>query len=437
MPARLKSESPVAAGGSAWPWNWNSGATSPRPAARNTSPALAQILAVQARRNERRLNGFRAAIWSSVGLITGGAGLLTGGGISPGSALALLWGIVSAILGLTLLRHYYRDWLAAVLSTIDITLLAWCMDAGHRYLLRTDPTLVSHQLYASGIVLLALLTANVLRFSWRLSLWSVAYGAFAYWFILWRNHAIDVLSYVELTAFVLLGWMLAYSARKLGSIVRQVVERDALTRYLPLPVVDRITRDPGAINLDGESQVITALFSDLRGFTALAEDMAPDAVVSMLNEYFGEMAAEIANHGGIPMQYSGDSLYVVFPAAGGVDHARRAIAAAQGMLQRLESLNARRLARNLPPLGVGIGLHTGPVVGGPIGSPELLHYTYIGDTVNIASRIEHMTRDLQRPLLVSGPTLEMAGGPAGYRAELVGNVSLRGRRETLPLWAVS
>ena len=382
------------------------------------------------------MNGFRAAIWTSVGLITGGAGFLTSAEISPGSVLALIWGLTSAVLGWTLLRRYYRDWLAAVLATVDITLLALCMDAGHNYLLRTDPSLVSHQLYASGIVLLALLAANVLRFSWQLSLWSVAYGAFAYWLVLWRNHAIDVLTYVELTAFALLAWLLAYSAWKLHSIVRQVVERDALTRYLPLPVVDRITRDPAAINLEGESQVVTALFTDLRGFSTLAEDMAPHAVVSMLNEFFTEMAAEVAKHGGIPMQYSGDSLYVVFPAAGGEDHAKRAIAAAQGMMLRLEVLNHSRHDRGLAPLGAGIGLHSGPVVAGPIGSPELLQYTYIGDTVNIASRIEHLTRELQRPLLVSGPTLDLAGGPACYPAEPVGTVTLRGRREPLPLWAL-
>lgn len=404
---------------------------------RDTSPALAQILAGQAWRNEQRLNAVRIAIWSSVGLITGGAGLFSGPGASPGSVLALLWGALSAVIGLTLLRHRYRGWLATVLSTIDITLLAWCMDAGHHYLLRSDPSLVSHQLYASGIVLMVLLAANALRFSWQLSLWSVAYGTLAYGFVLWRNQAVDVLSYVELMAFGLLGWILAYSTWKLRSIVRQVVERDALTRYLPQPVVDRISQDPGTINLEGESQVVTALFSDLRGFTTMAEDMAPAEVVGMLNEFFCEMAAEVVSHGGIPMQYSGDSLYVVFPEAGGADHAGRAIKAAQGMLRRLEVLNEDRKRRMLPTLDAGIGLHSGPVVGGPIGSPELLQYTYIGDTVNTASRIEHLTREFQHPLLVSGQTLALAGGPDVFNAEPVGDISLRGRREPLPLWAVT
>jgi adenylate cyclase len=401
------------------------------------SPALAQILHAQAWHNERVLNAFRAAIWTSIGLITGGAELATSDSLSPGAALALVWGCFALVSGFTWLRRWHRDWLPTVLSTMDITVLALCMDAGHRYLLRNDPTLVAHQLYGSGIVLMALLAACVLRFSWRLSVWSVAYGATAYWLVLWLNGAVDVLTYVELTAFALLGMVLAYSAHKLGAIVRQVVERDALTRFLPAPVVDRITRDPGTVVLGGESQQITALFADLKGFTALTETLAPDAVVRMLNEFFSDMSAEITAHGGIPMQYVGDNIYAVFPEAGGADHARRALEAALGMLRRLEALNARRRQRGAVPLAAGIGLHSGPAVAGPIGSPELLQYCYVGDTVNTASRIERMTRTLDRTLLVSGTTLERAGGVAAFHAEPVGDTPLRGRRETVPLWAVS
>ncbi len=403
---------------------------------RADSPALRQILRAQAWRNERVLNVFRAAIWTSIGLITGGAELATSASLSPGAVLALAWGCFAVVSGFTWLRRWHRDWLPTVLSTMDITVLALCMDAGHRYLLRNDPTLVAHQLYGSGIVLAALLAASVLRFSWRLSAWSVAYGATTYWLVLWLNGAVDVLTYVELTAFALLGMVLAYSARKLGAIVRQVVERDALTRFLPAPVVDRITRDPGAVVLAGESQQITALFADLKGFSALTESLAPDAVVRMLNEFFSDMSAEITAHGGIPMQYIGDNIYAVFPEAGGADHARRALEAALGMLRRLDALNARRRQSGAVPLAAGIGLHSGPAVAGPIGSPELLQYSYVGDTVNTASRIERMTRTLDRTLLVSGTTLERAGGVAAFQAEPVGDTPLRGRRATLPLWAV-
>jgi adenylate cyclase len=320
---------------------------------------------------------------------------------------------------------------------VDITVLALCMHAGHRYLLANDPDLVPHQLYGSGVVLVVLLATNVLRFSWALSLWAVAYGAAAYWLVLWMNRAVDVLTYVELTVIALLGLMLTYYARRLGAIVRQVVERDSLTRFLPSPVVESVIRDPAALDLEGEAQEITALFADLRGFTTFSERFPPHAVVQMLNEFFTEMAAVITAHGGIVMQYVGDNLYAVFPEKGGADHARRALGCALDMLARLEALNARRSARSEPVLAVGIGLHTGPVIAGAIGSPELLQYSYVGDTVNTASRIERLTRVLGRTLLVSGTTFARAGGKAAFDGELMPAEPLRGKREAQTLWAVS
>jgi adenylate cyclase len=409
----------------------------PAPRAARDSPALQQILGAQAWRNERLLNVFRFAIWSGVGLITGGAELYASSSISPGALLALAWGVVAAISGLTWLRHLYRDWIAALLATVDITVLALCMHAGHRYLLANDPDLVPHQLYGSGVVLVVLLATNVLRFSWALSLWAVAYGAAAYWLVLWMNRAVDVLTYVELTVIALLGLMLTYHARRLGAIVRQVVERDSLTRFLPSPVVESVIRDPAALDLEGEAQEITALFADLRGFTTFSERFPPHAVVQMLNEFFTEMAAVITAHGGIVMQYVGDNLYAVFPEKGGSDHARRALGCALDMLARLEALNARRSARGGPVLAVGIGLHTGPVIAGAIGSPELLQYSYVGDTVNTASRIERLTRVLGRTLLVSGTTFARAGGRAAFDGELMPAEPLRGKREAQTLWAVS
>lgn len=409
----------------------------PAPRAARDSPALQQILGAQAWRNERLLNVFRAAIWTGVGLVTGGAELYASGSISPGAVLALAWGIAAVVSGLTWLRHVYRDWIAALLATMDITVLALCMHAGHRYLLANDPGLVPHQLYGSGVVLVVVLATNVLRFSWVLSLWAAAYGAAAYWAVLWINGAVDVLTYVELTVIALLGLMLTYYARRLGTIVRQVVERDSLTRFLPSPVVESVIRDPAAVDLEGEAQEITALFADLRGFTTFAERFPPHAVVQMLNEFFSEMAAEITAHGGIVMQYVGDNLYAVFPEKGGPDHARRALGCALGMQVRLDALNARRSARREPALAMGIGLHTGPVIAGAIGSPELLQYSYVGDTVNTASRIERLTRTLGRNLLVSGTTFARAGGKAAFEGEAVTAEPLRGKLEELTIWTVS
>jgi len=158
--------------------------------------------------------------------------------------------------------------------------------------------------------------------------------------------------------------------------------------------------------------------------------------VCLLKEFFTEMADEVASRGGIMVQYVGDNLYAVFPEGDDADHARRVIKAGRSLLRRLEVLNARRRARGEPPLAAGVGIHSGPVVAGPIGSPELLQYSYIGDTVNTASRIQGLTRKLGRPLLVSGPALDRAGGAVRFGAESVGEEQLRGKRGALPIWAV-
>ncbi len=400
------------------------------------SPALEQILAAQAWRNERVLNVFRAVIWSGVGLITGGAELYASGTVSPGALIALGWGGAAVVSSLTWLRRVYRRSIAALLAVTDISVLAVCMQAGHRYLLAHDPELVPHQLYASGIVLVVLLATNVLRFSWTVSLGTVAYGGLAYWFVLWINGAVDVLTYVELTVIGLLGLMLAQYARKIGAIVRQVIERDSLTRFLPAPVVEMVSRDPTAVDPQGEAQEVTALFADIRGFTGLTEALGPRAVVAMLNDFFAEMATEIGSHGGNLMQYIGDNIYAVFSERGTPDHARQALECALGMLRRLEALNARRATRGEPAIAIGIGLHTGSVVAGSIGSPELLQYSYVGDTVNTASRIERLTRRLERDLLVSDVTFERAGGAAELEGELMPPERLRGKSGVQVVWAV-
>jgi len=411
--------------------------SAPTPVTRVASPALAQILEVQAWRNERLLNGFRVTIWATVGAITGGAEIYASGSVSPGSLLALAWALAATVSGLTWLRRFYRNWVSALLCTIDITVLALCMHAGHRYLVANDPALVAHQLHASGLVLMTLLATSMLRFSWQMSLWFVLYGAATYWYVLEINQAVDVFSYVEIAVIALLGLMLIYNARKLHSILLQALERDALTRFLPKPIVERISRDPSAVDFKGEAQEITALFADLRDFTGLSERLAPHAVVELLNTFFTEMANEITPRGGILMQYTGDNIYAVFPAKGAVDHPRRAVECGLAMFRRQAELNTQRIASGKPLLAMGIGLHTGPVVAGTIGSPELLGYAYVGDTVNTANRIERLTRVLDRPLLVSGVTFERAGGTTAFQAEAMQMMELRGKRELHAIWAVT
>jgi class 3 adenylate cyclase len=197
------------------------------------------------------------------------------------------------------------------------------------------------------------------------------------------------------------GGLLAFSSVLLRRIIHRVKERDAFARFLPGPVVERLTRDPTAIQLGGERQDATVLFTDIRGFSQIADEVEPEVVVALLNEYFQEMVEEVFDHHGILDKFIGDGLCAVFNDLGGDDHAHRAVACAQGMIARLATINAARVGRGEEAIAIGIGIHTGKLVAGNIGSQRRLEYTHIGETVNTAARIEGMTKDLAVPLLIS------------------------------------
>jgi class 3 adenylate cyclase len=161
------------------------------------------------------------------------------------------------------------------------------------------------------------------------------------------------------------------------------------------------------IPLDGQLREVTILFSDLRDFTPWVERSDPREIVRDLNAYFGEMEGAIRSHGGLVLQYIGDEIEAVFGApVAAADHAARAVRTALAMRRRLEAWNAGRTA----PLRHGIGIHTGVVVAGNIGSAARLSYALVGDAVNLASRIQGLTRDAGCDVLVSGATRRRLDG---------------------------
>lgn len=163
-----------------------------------------------------------------------------------------------------------------------------------------------------------------------------------------------------------------------------------------------LDRDPG---LSGTEQELTVMFADLRNFTARSANCRPQEVVEMLNRFFSEMVEVIEQqHGGMVDKFLGDGLMALFGADDPhSDHADRAVAAGCNMLQAVERLNRNR-AECDSPLAVGIGIHTGPAIVGSIGSQRRGDYTAIGDTVNVASRVEGLTKQLGVPLLVTAST---------------------------------
>jgi adenylate cyclase len=215
--------------------------------------------------------------------------------------------------------------------------------------------------------------------------------------------------------------------------------RGVFARFLPEPMVDEVLlRADGDLRLGGVRLVSTALFADLRGFTGFAERTPPDDVIAVLNRYFGEMSDAVLDNGGTLVAFLGDGLIAVFGAPIECDdHADRAVAAAREMLgDRLPRFNdwAREQGYG-EPFRMGIGMSSGPLMSGNVGSERRLEYTAIGDTVNTASRIESLTKKLGHPVLLSESTLDLLTTPS---ADLVyvDEVTVRGRSAPTRVWGL-
>jgi len=181
--------------------------------------------------------------------------------------------------------------------------------------------------------------------------------------------------------------------------------RDAFGRYVAPEVRDEILS--GRIPLDGEIRNVTVLFADIRDFTPMTESHDPKLVVQMLNSYFGTMAEAITDQSGLVLQYLGDEIYAVFGAPVHIEnHPVKAFKAALDMKQRLVALNRHFADQAWPELRHGIGIHTGEAVVANIGSPERLSYLLVGDTVNLASRLQSLTKEVGCEVLFSEATFQ-------------------------------
>lgn len=195
---------------------------------------------------------------------------------------------------------------------------------------------------------------------------------------------------------------------------------------------DLISKD---IGVGGQSKEVVVFFSDIRGFTAFSEKRSPEEVVEMLNEYFGVMVKIINSHGGVVDKFIGDAIMAVWGAPQGSDKdAHNAVRACLEMRKALEELNERRIARDQPPINIGMGLHAGAAISGTIGSDERMEYTVIGNTVNTASRIEASTKAFGADLLISDTVIEKVADD--FKIELAGAAEVKGRSEALKMFKV-
>jgi adenylate cyclase len=246
---------------------------------------------------------------------------------------------------------------------------------------------------------------------------------------------------VRIFVLLLLVAILAYAAARARSLVFEQAEvareRANLARYVAPSMVDRLAQSDNPLAAV-RRQDAAVLFADLRGFTAMAESLGPDGTMALLREYHARMARCVFAHDGTLDKFIGDGLMATFGTSETApDDPRRALACAEGMLVAVADWNAVRRRSGLPPLAIGIGLHYGPVTMGDIGGERRFEFAVIGDTVNVANRLERLTRSLGSPLLVSGPALEAAirAGADGAHFASAGERVLRGRASPLQVWS--
>jgi adenylate cyclase len=227
--------------------------------------------------------------------------------------------------------------------------------------------------------------------------------------------------------------------RAVNTMAAGLRERDAVksafARYVSRQVMDYVLSSSEAPTVKGDRRRITVLFSDIRGFTTIAEQMRPEDIVRLLNEYFEMMVAVVFRNRGTLDKFIGDGLMVFFGAP--VEdpfQEEHALTAALEMQRELRKLGAKWQAEGRPAIRIGIGINSGNAVVGNIGATERLEYTAIGDTVNLASRIETATREIDADILVSEYTYDAVRGM--FPMERIGPIKVKGRADPVVVYSV-
>ncbi len=287
-------------------------------------------------------------------------------------------------------------------------------------------------LYALSFASAVLIAVGGLRYSRSASIWSTSLVIVVY-VVIRLDHDPRGLA-IAVILLLASGVASLGSAENVRQLARAEASRANLRRFLPAALVDasperalRIISTPSAMNA-------TILVSDLRGFTAMAETLSPAAVLDALNEIQGAFASVIRARGGIVDKFLGDGMLAVFGAPQELEnHPAHAVKAARDMRVALAKVNVARTRRGESALAMGVGVHSGPVIAGCLGSGARLEFTVIGDTVNITSRLEALTKDKEVDILVSEETARRSG----LKTESLGEVQIRGRQQPLRVHTIA
>ena len=218
-----------------------------------------------------------------------------------------------------------------------------------------------------------------------------------------------------------------------GREKRQV--KRTFSRFVSKDVYEQLVADPASARVGGARREMSVLFADIRGFTTFTERGKPEEVVAQLNDYFSRMVDVVFAHRGTVDKFVGDMVMALFGAPlADPDHADHAVQAALGMLDALKDQNARWAAEGRPPLEIGIGVNSGDMVAGIIGSDTIMSYTVIGDAVNLGSRLESLNKEYGTRLIVSEGTRARLKGR--YDMKPLGAVTVKGKSEPVNIFEV-
>ncbi len=209
--------------------------------------------------------------------------------------------------------------------------------------------------------------------------------------------------------------------------------RGVFSRYVSKQVVEELLKNPEELKMGGNKQHVTILFSDIRSFTSMSEKMAPEEVVHILNEYLAAMVDIVFKNGGTLDKFVGDAVMATF----GVpkphpDDAFRAVKTAMDMMAELGKLQAKWRSEGKNPFDIGIGINSGDVVVGNMGSPQRMEFTVIGDNVNLASRMESLNKEFHAHVLISGQTYELVKDRVEVR--YAGETKVKGKEESVHVY---